>query len=745
MQKLFLFIIGAIIYGSLFPFTFSALDSAARWQTLLRDSFAPFTSLGDILGNIVLFMPYGYLALAPKESSLRKKPSYLKYFLYGLVLAFVIQVVQVYIPARSPAMADVYWNGVGILAGFAAHHLTQRYFPGLSFTTARNTPALLALCWLLYLLFPFIPSLDFQAIKNSIKPVLLTPDFRWHAFIISTTGWLLFAHFTRNLFLGSWLNPLRLPLIALLSLPLRMIIIQNSLTLSDLSAVLFAIVIWIVFQGQKIDRGKGLAALLAVSITIYSIGSLDFSSQFSSFYWVPFSGFLDGNLFTNTKSLFFKVFLFGSLVWQVKLHWPTLRLKTFWLFLFILLLELIQITMPSRTAEITDPVLILLLSLLIQVRSTTHRRNETSSPEDLFSPAPVTDAPTSQPPAPGSKRNLLSFWGSLIVITALLAILIRLPGVPYNVRELFRLDGSIIAILPFTCFILWFGMSIPWISRRMLTHPNFHFVFFPLWVIAAGLISYSLLKISVTEEALDDIVGSSNIYWFVTNRAIWGDAGLWLSQLLPFPALWNGLEEIVRFLALFSPLTFLLSMFYTTGDLIKKYNIQGATAKLRLTLLSLGLNLLYALPWFYLCKVIAFDHSSTDNLNELIARQGVLGGGGTALYGLIILLTLNSVWVRQARVHWLLKGVSITGAGVLCWFLLNMGLEPEVQKYGLTFSGVDFLLGPDRKNRLDETILFGRWIFLYVGSITILAWGMRFDVKSLLPQKKHKENRKYYG
>src|SRR3546814_1943944 len=42
------------------------------------------------------------------------------------------------------------------------------------------------------------------------------------------------------------------------------------------------------------------------------------------------------------------------------------------------------------------------------------------------------------------------------------------------------------------------------------------------------------------------------------------------------------------------------------------------------------------------------------------------------------------------------------------WLLLDNGLAPEVHKYGHVFSGVDFLLGPDREELLPRSVLMLR-------------------------------------
>jgi len=55
--------------------------------------------------------------------------------------------------------------------------------------------------------------------------------------------------------------------------------------------------------------------------------------------------------------------------------------------------------------------------------------------------------------------------------------------------------------------------------------------------------------------------------------------------------------------------------------------------------------------------------------------------------------------------------------------LLNHGIGLEVEKYDLTFFGVDFLLGPDRDNLISTEQLFVRWVGVHCLAIFGLAFG----------------------
>jgi len=134
------------------------------------------------------------------------------------------------------------------------------------------------------------------------------------------------------------------------------------------------------------------------------------------------------------------------------------------------------------------------------------------------------------------------------------------------------------------------------------------------------------------------------------------------------------------------------------------------------------------LPWLYFCKVIAFDWASTDNLTELIASHSDFGwGGGGYLYALLALVASCAgllAWSGRFGKGYTVKVLIITVLSLpLAWWLLNTGLSANVNKYGLEFSGVDFLLGPDRQHHLAKMELFWRWSFVYFTMVGGLAFG----------------------
>jgi hypothetical protein len=244
----------------------------------------------------------------------------------------------------------------------------------------------------------------------------------------------------------------------------------------------------------------------------------------------------------------------------------------------------------------------------------------------------------------------------------------------------------------------------------------------PFLVFAAGVLQLGLLYLSVTEESIGDISGSNNVHWFVTNRDTWGAWWREIFLALNSPGLISFFERIVRFTALIGPLIVVLAWLFALYD-----RVRGERRVDFVWFISLTFS---AVMFMWLCKFIAFDRSSTDNLNELIARDGFFGtGGGAYLYALLVLVSLN-VWALavvplRSPLYLGLCALFVMLSLPAGWALLQAGLEQHVQKYDSVFSGQQFLLGPDRKALLPDTVLMMRWWLVQTAMVVVTAFGAR--------------------
>ena len=279
--------------------------------------------------------------------------------------------------------------------------------------------------------------------------------------------------------------------------------------------------------------------------------------------------------------------------------------------------------------------------------------------------------------------------GSLLLLSAAVAAivlglkaLLRLPGVPYNVSELFLDGGSAWRLTLFAVAVLWIGAG-PVLAARWLRSNRRPFLALPIAMIALAMVSRTLLKYSVTYESLDDILGTNNLYARVTNEQIWGE--LWRRAFLSAHALdlVSYVERRVRFIA--------------------------------------------AAAWVWLSLTIVFTWAATDNLTELVADSGRFGVHGRFyLLLLALLLAINVRWLLSARGsgrRWLMAIALSIAAIPVGWLLLQLGLEQHIQKYGLVFSGTQFLLGANRQLTLSHAALFARWTAVQIAAVAVIFTG----------------------
>ncbi|WP_417319450.1 VanZ family protein [Emcibacter sp.] len=731
MRNIFLFFVLAIIYGSVFPFGFDFGRWTGTGIDALFATWNRFGSLGDILGNIALFLPFGFFGEALCRKKTNRRAARLWLILGGFVLAAGLQFLQIMIPRRVPELTDVLWNMLGIFLGLWAFGLGRKHIPEVHLEARKIMPASLLLLFAIFLFAPFVPTIDLQEIKNSLKPIFFAQSIRIDYVLLYFTVWLLFAHFARNLFDRPVLKNHSLPLMFFLSLGIRIFITRNYLSLEELLAGPAAILIWYIGLRNTAKPEKILAWLIVGGLLYKDLTPLDYGlSVGRGFMMIPFVGFLAGDILSNLATLSARLYLYGALVVLMRdLHFSYRKCGV----LLLVLTggsEFLQVFNPHHYAEITNPLIALLMLWYYRILHQTvpdaapNRDGITEEAEhtDIAVPHPVKATPQ------GVRPLLIKVFLTTLLLTAAISLVLELPGIPYNVKELFLLDGYLITIFPFALSVLWFGMAVPLIGRFSLGIGKKQYLVFPALVAAALLINLLLLKISVTEDSLMDIMGAQTLNRDVMLRGAWGDFGVWLFSTLKAPGLVSQMEQIVRFIALFFPLTSWLAIFHMGFDVSEKFAIHDRRNRIKLLLLTVLEFGLYCLPFFLLAKFISFDWSTTDNLNELIREDGLWS---LFLYLLLIILCLNVILLVRLKFNLLPKTLITIAALSLTWFCLNLGLESEIHKYGEIFSGVDFLLGPDRKILLPEPVLFLRWTILYLGGVFSLAWGIKITSRAI--------------
>lgn len=167
--------VGLIIYGTMFPFTGWRVPEHSPWPFL--EGMRHGISLSDIVANILLYMPFGFLFALGRRT--RVMPLVL---LAALLLSLGTETVQTFLPGRVSSLLDTATNVFGAFLGaFAALLLglpSALYKHRLALQLRSDRVAWVGIAalafWACAQLIPFAPSLDLGNVKAGLKPL-------WHA------------------------------------------------------------------------------------------------------------------------------------------------------------------------------------------------------------------------------------------------------------------------------------------------------------------------------------------------------------------------------------------------------------------------------------------------------------------------------------------------------------------------------------------------------------------------------------
>ncbi|OEU63853.1 MAG: hypothetical protein BBJ57_04575 [Desulfobacterales bacterium PC51MH44] len=366
--KFFLFITFLIAYGSVFPFNFQ-LDSIDL--TILKSSLMFWRQpsiLGDIMSNICLFVPFGFLGVRSMRSPFKPISYALIITLYGLLFAFLLQALQLFLPGRIPSLQDIIWNYAGCLTGAWLGVVKRFHFFGdrRGKDLWISVPLLLVGCWMACRLIPFVPSLDWGEIKHGLKPLLLHPDLSFANIFRDFVAWTIFAHLCSS----ARARPLPIVYFAIMILCVlgtQVIIVNRVVTLPNVLGALTAVIIWwgVLRNSQK--RTAILITLTFGMVVVQGLMPFNLTEGKQALQWIPFHGFLSGNMLWNTIVLFEKMFLYGSMVWLLEesnINWTwSAIISTAW----VSMVEIGQMWFSHHSPEITDPLIILLMALWIKL------------------------------------------------------------------------------------------------------------------------------------------------------------------------------------------------------------------------------------------------------------------------------------------------------------------------------------------------------------------------------------------
>lgn len=372
MKKLWIAFIVLATLGSIYPFDFQSVELDAQEISEFLQTCCRMLGRGDILGNVLLFVPIGFTGVLARPPGTTNSRHLIFVFVVATFVALALQLLQIYLPSRDQNLQDVVWNlfGTGCGAAFAGLVRIPTGSTDGETSDAAIVPLTLVGAWLIYRLIPFVPSLDFQMIKDSIKPIF-SLQVESVSIVRDFTAWTVVAYLLKDAQSGRSLDNY-LPALITLVLCLEVLIVDNQVHLSNIIGAILAVVIWSFVLRHFQWREGVLAAMLLLTLALSGLSPFAVRMEAASFDWIPFHGLLGGSMYVNTQSAAEKVFLYGSLVyllWQLNTNVVGGVIVGF---LYVMAIEFAQTVLVGHTPEITDPLLLVCAAMTLLVL---HKQN----------------------------------------------------------------------------------------------------------------------------------------------------------------------------------------------------------------------------------------------------------------------------------------------------------------------------------------------------------------------------------
>ena len=376
MGRILLLILILIVYGSLYPFDFQTrgLSLSAAWRLLYSwPTDFDRSIIIDIVLNILIYLPLGFaggLSIGSARS-----------MLLAATLSAGIELLQIFVPARTCSTLDLTTNIVGAGAGTWLAHVYGKSLVRSPAKSAmriwlRPSPALLLLgCWVAYQAFPLVPYLRLSPLWRKVYALLYPAPFSTVQMIATTFAWLAAAHLLEEIHLGA-----RALGLMMLLVPARIVIANRSFTWAELTGTALAWVLWNAWPGRHPKRSHVLEWIGIVVLLLRGLAPFHWQDQAAVFSWMPFGGFFETGKEWSPIVFFEKGFLYGTAIWLFIRSGYSATAAGLGVAALLGLVEVLQIHLPGRTPESTDPVYALIMAALLKLLQT-HRRDRMQTSE----------------------------------------------------------------------------------------------------------------------------------------------------------------------------------------------------------------------------------------------------------------------------------------------------------------------------------------------------------------------------
>jgi len=358
--------VGLILYVSLFPFRFDphgpTMLEAVHLLTWAR------ASRGDMFNNVLLYAPFGFCCVLLLEPRFGRVPAIVVATLAGSALSCSMELLQASVPTRVTSLTDLSLNTLGALIGAvlgSTWHLFDSRMGPQTGGRARSAAVALTILilWLIARLWPLIPDPGLRQLKRAVRP-LFTPHIDLAELAAYVLGWLVVAQAVFQLAKRPRAVDAFLIVIATVLVG-RTFTAGNTLVTSEMAAI--ALLLPVLVALSRLEDGArstlvavALAGWLAwIALSPLLIGAARISTDLPAF-----AEFIARNP-PPAPQLAGKAFSYVALGWLLALAGLVPHVAAGLMFLFVLLLTLLQLGAASPAYGWVDVVIALAAAYIV--------------------------------------------------------------------------------------------------------------------------------------------------------------------------------------------------------------------------------------------------------------------------------------------------------------------------------------------------------------------------------------------
>ena len=350
-----LIVVMFILYGSLFPFEYRERFYPGGSVAYLLSTWHQWDHRGDLLSNILLYLPLGFFATLVLPARMSGMQRALLATLAGTALSGCVEIAQFHDVGRVTSMGDIYANGIGAGLGAAAAALfgASLRWPFMQELAAHPTATLLLVMFFGYRLYPYVPTIDMHKYWHALWPILRTPSLSPYDLARYAITWLFIAVIVDSLY-GFRRFLVLFPPLCCLEFIGKIMIVSTALTLPDVGGAAVGYMLWALLLHRLPGRIVIATFLFAGMVMAERLQPLHFLAFPRRFGWIPFASFMGGSMNVAMQAFCQKFYEYGGLIWLLGRCGIALPIGTALTAALLLATSIAECWLPGRSAEITD-------------------------------------------------------------------------------------------------------------------------------------------------------------------------------------------------------------------------------------------------------------------------------------------------------------------------------------------------------------------------------------------------------